>query len=69
MIFRKWANSVLKKYLIEGMRLTNKENVDYSKVIGLLNNLKNTNMTKNIASEGLLYFLNLYQKKLEILDN
>lgn len=70
-LFRKWANSILKKYLLDGYVVNERQGdrLDYSKVLGLLNNLRVTNMIDNITSDNLLSFLDSYQRGLEILDN
>ncbi|MDQ0362339.1 RhuM family protein [Breznakia pachnodae] len=70
-LFRKWANSVLKQYLLDGYVVNERrsDTLDYSKVLGLLNNLRTKNMMDEITGEDLLGFLDSYQRGLEILDN
>ncbi|MDF9824944.1 prophage maintenance system killer protein [Breznakia sp. PF5-3] len=70
-LFRKWANSILKQYLLDGYVINEKrkDSINYSQLFGLLNNLSNAGVINNITSEGLLTFLNSYQRGLEILDN
>lgn len=45
-LFRKWANSVLKQYLLDDYVINERrsDTLDYSKVLGLLNNLRTKNM-------------------------
>ena len=69
-VFRKWATSILKKYLLDGYAINEKK---LSTTKTLLNNLKQTIellSTKNIGYEKeLLNLLQNYTKTLSLLEN
>lgn len=71
-MFRKWANKILKEYMIQGYAINQKIlNIplpDYNKMISDLNAYKNMNGNLNITADDILGFLISYDNALQMLD-
>ena len=66
-IFRKWANKVLKEYLIQGYSANNKRLKQLNKVIEIQNNMLDS--TLNIDSYELAGVIKTYTHALDLLDD
>lgn len=71
-IFRKWANKILKDYMVQGyainQRALNIPIPDYNKMIHDLNEYKVMNGNLDITADDILGFLISYDKALQMLD-
>ena len=65
--FRRWANSVLKQYLIQGYALNNKRLETLNKVIDIQNRMLAYSL--NIDKEELTKVINEYTRALDLLDS
>jgi prophage maintenance system killer protein len=66
-IFRRWANSVLKNYLIQGYALNQKKLETLNKVVDIQNRMLAYSL--NIDREELTKVINEYTRALDLLDN
>lgn len=66
-IFRRWANKVLKEYLIEGYSVNNKRLIALNKTIEIQNKMLAN--TLDIETNELENIINLYTNALTLLDN
>ena len=66
-VFRKWANSVLKQYLIQGYVLNQKRLENLGKTIDIQNRMLAYSL--NIDKEELSKVINEYTRALDLLDN
>lgn len=69
--FRKWANSVLKEYILKGYSINQNKLLipDYSQLVAMLETYRKFDGQLNITSDDLLGFLVAYEKGLKILDD
>lgn len=69
-IFRKWANKILKDYLIKGYAI-NQERLDYlEKTVKLIDIANRTNENlENVDAKEILKVIATYSKALDLLDN
>lgn len=65
--FRKWANKVLKKYLIQGYAINEKRIATLNKTIELQNKMLSSSL--NIDENSLINVINEYTKALDLLDD
>ena len=65
--FRRWANSVLKQYLIQGYALNNKRLETLNKVVDIQNRMLAYSL--NIDKEELTKVINEYTRALDLLDS
>ena len=66
-IFRKWANKVLKDYLIQGYTINKKKIEVHNKTISIQNKMLES--TLNIDEEELVNVIDEYTKALDLLDD
>jgi len=66
-VFRRWANSVLKNYLIQGYALNQKKLETLNKVVDIQNRMLAYSL--NIDREELTKVINEYTRALDLLDN
>ncbi len=66
-VFRRWANSVLKSYLIQGYALNQKKLETLNKVVDIQNRMLAYSL--NIDREELTKVINEYTRALDLLDN
>lgn len=66
-LFRKWANKVLKEYLIQGYAVNQKRLDNLGKVIDIQNRMLSYSM--NIDKEELTKVINEYTRALDLLDS
>ena len=66
-IFRRWANNVLKNYLIQGYALNQKKLESLNKVVDIQNRMLAYSL--NIDREELTKVINEYTRALDLLDN
>ena len=66
-IFRRWANNVLKNYLIQGYALNQKKLETLNKVVDIQNRMLAYSL--NIDREELTKVINEYTRALDLLDN
>ena len=66
-VFRRWANKVLKEYLIEGYSVNNKRLIALNKTIKIQNKMLAN--TLDIETNELENIINLYTNALTLLDN
>ena len=66
-LFRKWANGVLKSYLIQGYALNQKKLETLNKVVDIQNRMLAYSL--NIDREELTKVINEYTRALDLLDN
>ena len=66
-IFRKWANKVLKDYLIQGYSINKKKIEVLNKTISIQNKMLES--TLNIDEEELVNVIDKYTKALDLLDD
>jgi len=66
-VFRRWANSVLKNYLIQGYALNQKKLETLKKVVDIQNRMLAYSL--NIDREELTKVINEYTRALDLLDN
>lgn len=66
-IFRKWANKVLKDYLIQGYSINKKKIEVHNKTISIQNKMLAS--TLNIDEEELVNVIDEYTKALDLLDD
>lgn len=66
-VFRKWANDVLKQYLIKGYALNQKRLDNLNKVVDIQNRMLAYSL--NIDREELTKVINEYTRALDLLDN
>ena len=66
-VFRHWANNVLKQYLIQGYALNNKRLNTLNKVVDIQNRMLAYSL--NIDKEELAKVINEYTRALDILDS
>lgn len=66
-IFRKWANKVLKDYLIQGYTINKKKIEVLNKTISIQNKMLES--TLNIDEEELVNVIDEYTKALDLLDD
>lgn len=66
-IFRQWANNVLKQYLIDGYAINNKKMLALNKTIGIQNKMLAN--TLDIETQDLKNIIDLYTNALTLLDN
>lgn len=66
-IFRKWANKVLKDYLIQGYTINKKKIEVLNKTISIQNKMLES--TLNIDEEELVNVIDKYTKALDLLDD
>ena len=66
-VFRRWANKVLKEYLIEGYSVNNKRLIALNKTIEIQNKMLAN--TLDIETNELENIINLYTNALTLLDN
>lgn len=65
--FRKWANKVLKNYLIQGYAINEKRIATLNKTIELQNKMLSSSL--NIDENSLINVINEYTKALDLLDD
>lgn len=66
-VFRKWANKVLKEYLIQGYSINNKRIEALNKTIEIQNKMLSASL--NIEQEALINVVSEYTKALDLLDD
>ena len=66
-LFRKWANKILKEYLIQGYSINQKRISALNKTIEIQNKLLASSL--NIEQEALVNVIEEYTKALDLLDN
>ena len=66
-VFRRWANKILKEYLIEGYSVNNKRLIALNKTIEIQNKMLAN--TLDIETNELENIINLYTNALTLLDN
>lgn len=66
-VFRKWANKVLKEYLIQGYSINNKRIEALNKTIEIQNKMLSVSL--NIEQEALINVVSEYTKALDLLDD
>lgn len=66
-IFRKWANKILKEYLIQGYSINKKRIEVHNKTISIQNKMLAS--TLNIDEEELVNVIDEYTKALDLLDD
>lgn len=66
-VFRKWANKVLKNYLIQGYAINEKRIATLNKTIELQNKMLSSSL--NIDENSLINVINEYTKALDLLDD
>lgn len=74
--FRKWANSILKDYLIKGYSINEKKLLEYKEkyndlisVVEMIGDLESQRELTNIENKGLLDIISSYAYALDTLDN
>ncbi|MDQ0361869.1 Fic family protein [Breznakia pachnodae] len=69
--FRKWANKILREYLIKGYALNPKvlSIQDYNHVVEILDNYRKVDGKLTVSSDSILDFLIAYSDGLKILDD
>ena len=70
--FRKWATSILKKYLVEGYALNEKRlrerNIEFEQAISLLSSTLTNQSLVNVEGKSVLYVVNKYAKSWSLLQ-
>lgn len=66
-IFKQWANNVLKQYLIDGYAINNKKMLALNKTIEIQNKMLAN--TLDIETQDLKNIIDLYTNALTLLDN
>ena len=67
LMFRKWANSVLKDYLIKGYAVNEKRMINLNKTINIETRMLATKL--DIQTEELSYVIDQYTRALDLLDD
>lgn len=66
-LFRRWANNIIKQYLVEGFALNNKRLETLNKVVDIQNKMLSYSL--NIDRDELTKVINEYTKALDLLDS
>lgn len=65
--FRRWANGVLKDYMLKGIAIDEKKMNNYKKIVKLIPQIELA--TEGMDSSDVLGVINRYTKSIQILDD